>query len=262
MLRKALSLSLALIMVLGMLSATALAAGVDGKSPNENPALDALKAAITKAVSENEHDVEVTGEITVGMGESLDIPEDIQLDFNHIDAARAAIVVEKGGALMIGEESVAGADGPLVVESGWIAYTRYQFGTAIEIAGDVTLPAGMQFVCAGDTDKFVAIVISSGTFTVQGTLTMDRNQDDGCFLEIRGGEMVVAAGATLELLGGNASKDIVYEKGAKVMVDEDSTYSVKSGVDDEWGPWENIIGIEGIDMPNIVYTYDGSKWVQ
>jgi len=233
-----------------------------GLTPNENPALDALKTAITKAVSENMHDVEVTGAITVGKGERLDIPEDIHLDFNHTDASRAVIVVEKGGTLSIGDELIAGANGALVVESGFIAYTQYQFGTAIAIYGDVTLPAGKQFVCAGDTDKFVAIIIESGTFTVKGTLTMDTNQDDGCFLEIRDGKMTVAAGATLELLGGNASKDIVYEKGAKAIVDEDSTYSIKSGVDDEWGPWENIIGIEGIDTPNVVYTYDGSKWVK
>ena len=233
-----------------------------GFTPKANPALDALKAAITKAVVENKHEVTVTGEITVGKGESLDIPEGIQLDFNHSDTSRAAIFVGKGGALIIGDEIVAGANGALVVESGFIAYTQYQFGTAIAIYGDVTLPAGKQFVCAGETEKLVAIIVESDTFIVKGTLTMDTNQDDGCFIEIRDGKMTVTAGATIELLGGKASKDIVYEKGAKAIVDEDSTYSIKSGVDDEWGPWENVIGIEGIDTPNIVYTYDGNDWVK
>ena len=231
-------------------------------TPKANPALDALKAAITKAAGEGKHDIEVTGEITVGKGESLDIPEGFHPDFNHTDASRAAILIEKGGTLSIGDEIVAGANGALVVESGYIAYTSYQFGTAIAIAGDVTLPADKQFVCAGDTEKLVAIVVESGTFTVKGTLTMDRNQDDGCFLEIRDGKMTVAAGAMIELLGGNVDQSVIFEAGAKAMVDENSTYRVNSGVDEEWGPWENIIGIKGIDTPNVVYTYDGSKWVK
>ena len=46
------------------------------------------------------------------------------------------------------------------------------------------------------------------------------------------------------------------------IVDDDSVCRVESGDDEEWGPWENTIGILGIDTPNVIYAYDGSDWVK
>ena len=237
-----------------------------GPIPEENPALDTLKTVISETLEEiaGEEgwcDIEITEEITVGKGEILNIPDNIHLDFIHGEESRTAIVVENGGTLIIGEEAIIGAGGALVIESGNIVYTRFQFGTAIATNGDIIIPEDTQLICDGG--NYDAIIVESGTFTVKGTLTLDGRNDIAVgFAAMAEGKMIVADGGTVELFEGNIPQEVIFEAGAKVIVDENSVYSIKTGVDADGETWENIIGIKGIDEPNIVYTYDGNEWVK